>query len=152
MVTREKILMITATDAALRTQDVAFTNGNRSLNPLSFQLPVAPSHPSHESANSLKPLSSCVDPSEQRDCCPPVLTPSTGPVQEAENQDTVLHSPTTSQVSSSCLPPFRSQERSYVLLASAMTSPTVTKLEDVVVFKAPRRLGMSLMKYARCPK
>uniref|UniRef100_A0A7I4YAH8 RING-type domain-containing protein n=1 Tax=Haemonchus contortus TaxID=6289 RepID=A0A7I4YAH8_HAECO len=141
-------------DTAPRPQDVTFANdGGRALNPLGFQPYFTPT-PSQvvTSNNSLKPRNACVDVTERRDCCPPALTPSTGHIQEACNEDTVVHTPISSQVSSSCPPPPPPQERSYVLLASSMTSPNVTKVEDVVVFRAPRRFGMSLMRSARCPK
>ncbi|VDO24826.1 unnamed protein product [Haemonchus placei] len=112
-------------DTAPRPQDVTYANdGGRALNPLGFQPYFTPT-PSQAvtSNNSLKPRNACVDGTERRDCCPPALSPTTGPIQE----------------------------RSYVLLASSMTSPNVTKVEDVVVFRAPRRFGMSLMRSARCP-
>ncbi|KAK5985259.1 hypothetical protein GCK32_000686 [Trichostrongylus colubriformis] len=135
----------TVTGATLLAQDVTFANGSSGrLNPSGFQMPVASTHPQQaERENPLESQNACVDSSEQRDCCPPVLTPSAGPAQENDNEAAVVSTPVTSQMPSSFV---------RTASSSANTSSSVTKLEDVVAFKAPRRLGINLMKYARCPK
>ncbi|KAK6032288.1 hypothetical protein OSTOST_01539, partial [Ostertagia ostertagi] len=68
-------------------------------------MPLISTNPQQaESANSLKPQNACIEAPEQRDCCPPLLTPSSEPVQEPVNVDTVEPTPITSEMSSSCLP------------------------------------------------
>ncbi|WKX98149.1 hypothetical protein Q1695_013662 [Nippostrongylus brasiliensis] len=104
--------------------------GIENIASLGFQVPFVQAHSSAVDVGSSGNRN--VELIDRRDCCPPVLTPSIGAASaQPEEHHAQIHTR---------------------LDAHQTNQPGVRSVEDLVLFRTPRRLGMSLMKYARCPR
>ncbi|KJH46981.1 hypothetical protein DICVIV_06957 [Dictyocaulus viviparus] len=128
--------------------------GNQDLT-TSFQMPFLPTYSQLNNGSDLVEDRN-VTSSNQSDCSPPVLIPSTLTVQnvflfiiwDPQDGDIDGFVPLTPQASLLQCSRSASQEFAGFSLPSAVVPTVVKSLEEVAVFKTPHRIGEALVKHA----